>query len=108
MASKAALLISLTILFFTLVSSTKTPNPTPSTLVDLNESDQCSISIYKFNVCAVFSWVHVPFWNPCCKLIEGLEDIEAAACLCSAAKAKVFSVPVNYTYIFKTCGKGIV
>ncbi|KAE9597700.1 hypothetical protein Lal_00041504 [Lupinus albus] len=128
MASKAALLISLNILFFTLVSSTSAPNPSPSTPDDPIESTNapnpspstpddtidsgnCSLDPFQFKLCALFSWVHVPYWNPCCSLTARLEDAEAAACLCSASKKKFLgiiqiNIPLNYTYILSTCGKG--
>ncbi|KAE9597697.1 putative bifunctional inhibitor/plant lipid transfer protein/seed storage helical [Lupinus albus] len=127
MASKAALLISLNILFFTLVTSTSASNPSPSTPADPIESTNapnplpstpsnpiesgnCSVDPFKFKVCALFSWVQVPYWNPCCSLIAGLEDSEAAVCLCTASKIKFlgfpFNIPLNYPYILSSCGQG--
>ncbi|KAE9597698.1 hypothetical protein Lal_00042478 [Lupinus albus] len=127
MASKAALLISLNILFFTLVSSTSAPNPSPSTPADPIESTNapnpspstpddtidsgnCSADPFNFKVCALTSWVHLPYWNPCCSLTAGLEDAGIAACLCSASKTKFlgfsFHIPLNYKYILSTCGEG--
>ncbi|XP_019435122.1 PREDICTED: 14 kDa proline-rich protein DC2.15-like [Lupinus angustifolius] len=89
MASKAALLISVNILFFTLVSSNYAPNPSPSTPANQIQSDNCTVDIFKLGVCAVSSWIHVPPWNPCCSLTEGLQDSEAARCLGTAAKTKM-------------------
>ncbi|KAF1874091.1 hypothetical protein Lal_00041535 [Lupinus albus] len=68
MASKAALLISLNILFFTLVTSTSASNPSPSTPADPIESTNapnplpstpsnpiesgnCSVDPFKFKLC---------------------------------------------------------
>ncbi|KAF1874128.1 hypothetical protein Lal_00041573 [Lupinus albus] len=104
-------LISLNILFFTLVSSTSAPNPSPSTPADPIESTNApnpSPSTPDDTIDSV--GVHLPYWNPCCSLTAGLEDAGIAACLCSASKTKFlgfsFHIPLNYKYILSTCGEG--
>ncbi|KAJ8900260.1 hypothetical protein K2173_024900 [Erythroxylum novogranatense] len=126
MASKTiattALLLSLNILFFTLVSShhvscptptsPKTPKPSPSPA-----KPTCPRDALKLGVCAdllnglVHLVVGTPPKTPCCSLLEGLADLEAAVCLCTAIKAGVLginlNVPVSLTLLLNYCGKGV-
>ncbi|GAB2274152.1 hypothetical protein Dimus_008921 [Dionaea muscipula] len=97
MASKAALLLALNIVFFTLVSST------------------CPRDALKLGVCAdlLNSLLHLvvgtpPQTTPCCNLLDGLVDLEAAVCLCTAIKANVIGinldVPVSLSLLLNYCG----
>ncbi|XP_020225130.1 pEARLI1-like lipid transfer protein 3 [Cajanus cajan] len=47
--------------------------------------------------------------TPCCSLIQGLVDLEAAVCLCTALKANVLGinldVPVKLNLLLNVCGK---
>ncbi|KAE9597704.1 hypothetical protein Lal_00041510 [Lupinus albus] len=123
MASKVALMVSLNILFFTLVSSTYAPSPSPtlvssiydpspspSTFPNLLQYGNCSVGYYNFHVCAdLFGLIGVPSGHPCCSILHGLVNIEAAVCLCTAFKLNVLgfsiNIPIHLSYIFDTCGK---
>ena len=124
MASKAALLLCLNVLFFTVVSSTYVPcNPPPKTpkhppvpKPPSPKQVSCPKDTVKFGVCAdVLGLINVqlgkPPKTPCCNLIEGLADLEAAVCLCTALKANVLginlNVPVNLSLLLNYCGKGV-
>ncbi|KAM3747703.1 hypothetical protein ACB098_05G054900 [Castanea mollissima] len=99
MASKAiatmAFLLSLNLLFFTMVTSTN--------------------DTLKLGVCAnllndlVHLVVGTPPKSPCCSLIHGLVDLEAAVCLCTAIKANVLginlNVPLSLSLLLNYCGK---
>uniref|UniRef100_A0A3Q7HT35 Bifunctional inhibitor/plant lipid transfer protein/seed storage helical domain-containing protein n=1 Tax=Solanum lycopersicum TaxID=4081 RepID=A0A3Q7HT35_SOLLC len=47
--------------------------------------------------------------KPCCSLIEGLVDLEAALCLCTAIKANILginlNVPLSLSLLLNVCGK---
>ncbi|KAB2626757.1 vegetative cell wall protein gp1-like [Pyrus ussuriensis x Pyrus communis] len=49
--------------------------------------------------------------TPCCSLIGGLADLEAAVCLCTAIKANVLGinldVPVSLGLLLNYCGKSV-
>ncbi|MCD7448978.1 hypothetical protein HAX54_048061 [Datura stramonium] len=50
--------------------------------------------------------------TPCCTLLEGLADLEAAACLCTAIKANVLGivkldVPVALSALVSACAKKV-
>ncbi|CAN1748137.1 Lipid transfer protein EARLI 1 [Linum perenne] len=138
MASKSnsaiALFLLLNVLFFTMVSATHngcpppppkptgcpptpskpkpkpTPTPTPS-------SGKCPIDTLKLGVCGnvLGSLLKLKIGNPpvkpCCSLIEGLVDLEAAVCLCTAIKANVLgihlNVPVSLSLLFNVCSKNV-
>ncbi|CAL9029467.1 hypothetical protein PRUPE_5G072800 [Prunus persica] len=135
MASKAlastALLLSLNLLFFTLVTSTNVacpppqkkghkhqpkhaspalPNPNPS------KPATCPKDTLKLGACAdlLNGLVHLvvgPPKFPCCSLIEGLVDLDAAVCLCTAIKANVLgihlNIPVSLSLLLNYCGKQV-
>jgi hypothetical protein len=101
MGSKAiatiAFLVSLNLLFFTMVT--------------------CPKDTLKLGVCAnllndlVHLVVGTPPKTPCCSLIQGLADVEAAVCLCTAIKANVLginlNVPVSLSLLLNYCGKNV-
>ncbi|KAK7389272.1 hypothetical protein VNO78_24126 [Psophocarpus tetragonolobus] len=119
MASKAALLMCLNVLFFTVVSSTYVPcNPPPKvpTHPPSPKKATCPLDTLKFGVCAdLLGLINVqlgkPPKTPCCNLIQGLADLEAAVCLCTALKANVLginlNVPIKLSLLLNYCGKGI-
>ena len=107
-------LLFLNLLFFTLVSSNycpPPPKPKPSPASPAN----CPKDTLKFGVCAdllkglVKVVVGTPPVTPCCTLIQGLADLEAAVCLCTAIKANVLgsklNVPVSLSLLLNYCGK---
>ncbi|XP_022769670.1 14 kDa proline-rich protein DC2.15-like [Durio zibethinus] len=137
MASKVvattALLLSLNLLFFTLVSSASAPCPPkpktpktqpknppatrpPSTIPPTN-TPSCPRDALKLGVCAnlLNDLVHLVVGtspkSPCCPLIQGLADLEAAVCLCTAIKANVLginlNVPISLRLLLNYCGKNV-
>ncbi|KAK9910861.1 hypothetical protein M0R45_034800 [Rubus argutus] len=118
-----ALLLSLNLVFFTTVSAThhvpcppppKSPKHPPSTPP---AAATCPRDTLKLGVCAnllndlVHLVVGTPPKTPCCSLIEGLVDLEAAVCLCTAIKANILginlNVPVSLRLLLNYCGKGV-
>ncbi|KAL6550189.1 hypothetical protein OROMI_020677 [Orobanche minor] len=125
MASRAgtstALLFLFNLLFFTMASSSNLPCPpkTPSTGHDGHKPSKakCPKDTLKLGVCVnllnylVHLVVGTPPKTPCCTLIQGLSDLEAALCLCTAIKAKVLginlNVPVSLSLLLNYCGKNV-
>ncbi|XP_008232588.1 PREDICTED: 14 kDa proline-rich protein DC2.15-like [Prunus mume] len=122
-----ALLLSLNLVFFTTVSSNhhvpncppppKTPkHPPPSTSIPPAKAS-CPKDTLKLGVCGdlLNGLVHLvmgtPPKTPCCSLIGGLADVEAAVCLCTAIKANVLginlNVPVSLSLLLNYCGKSV-
>ena len=141
MASKAlastALLLSLNLLFFTMVSSNCVPcssppskghrhqappknppstKPTPP-MNPPSTKPTCPKDALKLGVCAnllndlIHLVVGTPPNTPCCSLIGGLVDLEAAVCLCTAIKANVLginlNVPLSLSLLLNFCGKKV-
>lgn len=131
MASKSlvstALLLALNLLFFTLVTSTNVPACTPTPPKDHNHNDHpkpkpsketCPRDALKLGVCAnvMKSLLNLelgkPPKKPCCSLLEGLVDLEAAVCLCTALKANVLgivnlNIPISLSLLLNYCGKDV-
>ncbi|KAK2994856.1 hypothetical protein RJ640_012819 [Escallonia rubra] len=130
MASKSlaatALLLSLNLLFFTLVSSKSTPcppppppkcPPPPKPHPHPPKHATCPKDTLKLGVCAdllgdlLHLVVGTPPKTPCCSLIEGLVDLEAAVCLCTAIKANVLGInldiPLSLSLLLNYCGKKV-
>ncbi|KAM5554814.1 14 kDa proline-rich protein DC2.15-like [Rosa sericea] len=108
-----ALLLSLNLVFFTTVGATHhVPCPPPPAALAT-----CPKDTLKLGVCAnllndlVHLVVGTPPKTPCCSLIEGLVDLEAAVCLCTAIKANILginlNVPVSLSLLLNYCGKGV-
>ncbi|KAI6702265.1 hypothetical protein NL676_011401 [Syzygium grande] len=114
MASKSyatiALVLSLNIIFASLVTAWP-PKPTPT------PAASCPKDALKLGICAdvLGSLLNVtvgkPPKEPCCALISGLVDLEAAVCLCTAIKADVLGihldVPVSLSLLLNVCGKNV-
>ncbi|PON92987.1 HMW glutenin [Trema orientale] len=49
--------------------------------------------------------------TPCCSLLDGLVDLEAAVCLCTAIKANILginiNIPISLSLLINTCGKDL-
>ncbi|CBI31904.3 unnamed protein product, partial [Vitis vinifera] len=49
--------------------------------------------------------------TPCCSLIQGLADLEAAVCLCTAIKANVLginlNIPLSLSLLLNVCSKKV-
>ncbi|CAL8121749.1 unnamed protein product [Prunus armeniaca] len=91
---------------------TPTPTPTPSP-----PKASCPKDTLKLGVCGnllndlVHLVVGTPSKTPCCSLIAGLTDVDAAVCLCTAIKANVLginlNVPVSLSLLLNYCGKSV-
>ncbi|XP_073281595.1 lipid transfer protein EARLI 1-like, partial [Primulina huaijiensis] len=55
--------------------------------------------------------IGTPPKTPCCTLLKGLADLEAAACLCTALKANILginlNVPVSLSLLLNVCSKKV-
>ncbi|XP_071725275.1 putative lipid-binding protein AIR1B [Rutidosis leptorrhynchoides] len=134
MASKAsiALLFSLNVLFFTMVTANCPPSPPPPCKTpplpphspppppppSTTNSGTCKDAI-KLGVCAnvlnglVNITIGKPAKEPCCSVIRGLLDLEVDACICTAIKLDVLQIlhidlPVHVNLLLNYCGgKGV-
>ncbi|CAM0903440.1 unnamed protein product [Alopecurus aequalis] len=98
--------------------STPTPSiPTPSTPTPTPASfGRCPRDALKLGVCAnvlglIKAKVGVPPTLPCCPLLEGLVDLEAAVCLCTVLKADILGIklnlPIDLSLILNHCGRSV-
>ncbi|KAI3453516.1 hypothetical protein Pfo_010179 [Paulownia fortunei] len=104
-----ALFLLLNLVLFSLVSAWTPPKPKPS--------KACPKDTLKLGVCAnllnglLNVTVGTPPKTPCCSLIEGLADLEAAVCLCTAIKANVLginlNVPISLSLLLNVCTKKV-
>ncbi|XP_031095603.1 14 kDa proline-rich protein DC2.15-like [Ipomoea triloba] len=78
---------------------------------------QCPRDALKLGVCAnllgglVGAVVGTPPTLPCCSLIAGLADLEAAVCLCTAIRLNVLginlNVPLALSLVLNNCGRQV-
>ncbi|OIS97398.1 14 kda proline-rich protein dc2.15, partial [Nicotiana attenuata] len=93
-------------------NSNLNPSPSPS----LSE-ESCPRDALKLGVCAkllngiVGIVIGNPPKKPCCSLLGGLLDIEAALCLCTAMKANILginiNIPISLNLLMNICGKNL-
>ncbi|CAI0486177.1 unnamed protein product [Linum tenue] len=120
-SSGMALFLALNLLFFSMASACgggptpSTPKPTPPspTTPSTGGSGKCPIDALKLGVCAdvLANLLNLklgsPPVQPCCSLINGLVDVEAAVCLCTAIKANILginlNVPVSLSLLLNAC-----
>ncbi|KAK9072887.1 hypothetical protein SSX86_009322 [Deinandra increscens subsp. villosa] len=102
-----AFLLTLNLVFFSLVSADPLPGPTT-----------CSVDGLKFGACAgvLNNWLNgvvvgTPPTLPCCGLFFGLVNFEAAACACRAIKANLLGVNLDasasLSLLLNNCGKEV-
>ncbi|XP_020590191.1 14 kDa proline-rich protein DC2.15-like [Phalaenopsis equestris] len=116
MATKAALFITSNLLVFIMVNAASgncpvppsppppcspgtnpspNPNPNPNPNPSPSGGGRCPIDTLKLGVCAdvLNGLINIslgkPPKKPCCSLLKGLVDLEAAVCLCTALKANI-------------------
>uniref|UniRef100_A0ACD5V3S3 Uncharacterized protein n=1 Tax=Avena sativa TaxID=4498 RepID=A0ACD5V3S3_AVESA len=91
-------------------STPSTPTPTPASY------GRCPRDALKLGVCAnvlglIKAKVGVPPTLPCCPLLEGLVDLEAAVCLCTVLKASVLGIklnlPIDLSLVLNHCGRSV-
>lgn len=127
--------LSVNILFFILVSACDTnpspniPKPPPTTTIQspptptipaaprtpTYSNGKCPQDALKLGVCAnVLNLVNVVVGSPslpCCSLIQGLVDLQAAVCLCTAIRANILgidlNVPVALSLVLNNCGRKV-
>ncbi|XP_052211176.1 14 kDa proline-rich protein DC2.15-like [Diospyros lotus] len=119
MASKSnaslALFFLINILFFALVSACSTcPKPKPP---PCPPQGKCPRDALKLGICAdvlgglLNLTVGTPPVTPCCSLIQGLVDLEAAVCLCTAIKANILginlNIPLSLSLLLNVCSKNV-
>ncbi|KAK2972334.1 hypothetical protein RJ640_014392 [Escallonia rubra] len=91
-----ALLVSLNLLLFSLVTVSAS-------------SDTCPMNTVELDVC--LDLLGGSGTAQCCPLLQGLVDVDAAVCLCTAIKASLLGinldVPVSISVILNACGKNV-
>ncbi|KAL8062460.1 hypothetical protein ABFS82_02G147700 [Erythranthe guttata] len=114
-------LINIIFFFLTCVSSENVPCPpksTPSASAPPKVGPaKCPRDTLKFGVCGdwlglVHEVIGTKPSKKCCALIEGLANVEAALCLCTAIKANVLGlvkidIPVALSLVVNSCGKKV-
>ncbi|CAA2996440.1 Hypothetical predicted protein [Olea europaea subsp. europaea] len=118
--TSVVLFLVLNILFFTLTSACGTcqPKPKPNPKPSPNPGrGTCPRDALKLGVCAnllgglLGVTIGTPPKTPCCSLIQGLADLEAAVCLCTAIKANVLginlNVPLSLSLLLNVCSKKV-
>uniref|UniRef100_A0A175YLP8 Hydrophobic seed protein domain-containing protein n=1 Tax=Daucus carota subsp. sativus TaxID=79200 RepID=A0A175YLP8_DAUCS len=108
-------LLSLSLLCFNLVSATsRTPNTPIYTTLNRHHRGRCDG--LRLGLCAdVIGMLEVvsgsPPMMPCCSLLLGLVDLEAALCLCTVMKGNIlganFNVHIKHTMLLNNCGRKI-
>ncbi|ESQ38200.1 hypothetical protein EUTSA_v10029313mg [Eutrema salsugineum] len=113
-----AIFLALNILFFALTEAGRSgyppspykPKPTPSAPA----IETCPKDALKLGVCVnALNLLNVtlgaPPVQPCCSLIDGLVDLEAAVCLCTALKASILGIninlPINLSLLLNVCSR---
>uniref|UniRef100_A0A804LBX5 Bifunctional inhibitor/plant lipid transfer protein/seed storage helical domain-containing protein n=1 Tax=Zea mays TaxID=4577 RepID=A0A804LBX5_MAIZE len=80
-------------------------------------SGRCPVDALKLGVCAnllnglINATLGTPPRTPCCTLIQGLADLEAAVCLCTVLRANVLGInlnlPINLSLLVNYCGRRV-
>lgn len=112
--SRVFLVFNISMFFMTQVSSAANiplllPPPAPAAC----PKNALKLSVVCANVLGIpvrqVGGLVTPHRKPCCKLIEGLVDIEVAVCFCTAIKANAFGakldLPVSLVMLINYCQK---
>ncbi|KAL5727848.1 hypothetical protein ACHQM5_000993 [Ranunculus cassubicifolius] len=96
-------------------STPKTPpSPKPTPPSTPSPTRTCPRDALKLGVCGNLLGgllgviVGTPSKTPCCSLLQGLVDLDAAICLCTAIRANILginlNVPISLSLLLNTCG----
>ncbi|KAL3381155.1 hypothetical protein AABB24_001329 [Solanum stoloniferum] len=106
-------LILFNVVFFTCASSHNIPCPPTPT----KAPSKCPKDTLKFGICGdwlglVHEVIGAKPSSKCCALLEGIADVEAALCLCTAIKANVLGVlklkvHIAISVVLNSCGKKV-
>nr|ABU63756.1 root specific protein [Triticum aestivum] len=120
MAGKAsiALFPAVNLVVFSVASACGGNCPTPSTPTPTPAAfGRCPRDAVKIGLCVnalnlVKAELGAPPTLPCCPLVKGLVDLEAALCLCTVLKANVLNIvklnlPIDLSVIPNDCGKKV-
>ncbi|CAN8308407.1 unnamed protein product [Cochlearia groenlandica] len=139
MASKnstsLAFFFTFNVLFFTLTASTDFPSPNPPMYVPSpsvpspnpkpvpppstpSSSRNCPIDVLKLGACGdiLSGLLNLQLGQPssqqCCSVVEGLVDLEAAVCLCTALRANIvlginLDVSVSLSVLLNKCNRKV-
>ena len=128
MAARAALLLAVSLVLAAVASATycppppapkpptPPPAPRPPTPPPSGDHGSCPRDALKLGVCAnvlglVKAKIGSPPYQPCCSLLDGLVDLEAAVCLCTAIKGNILGInlnlPIDLSLILNYCGKTV-
>ncbi|KAG6409505.1 hypothetical protein SASPL_127545 [Salvia splendens] len=115
-AARAVVILSFLLLSAAFTSGCGTCKPHPAPKVP-PPNPFCPRDTLKLGVCAdLLGLVNVvvgapPSGDKCCPLLEGLADLEVAACLCTAIKANVLGInldiPVALSVLLSACQKTV-
>ncbi|RYR29414.1 hypothetical protein Ahy_B01g053774 isoform E [Arachis hypogaea] len=127
-SNNIALFFTLNLLFFALVSGCgyKCPNPKPKPPNNPNPNPNpnnpnnnmtCPRDALKLGICAnVLSGLlnitlGQPPVTPCCSLLSGLVDLEAAICLCTALRGNILGIninlPISLSLLLNVCSRQV-
>ncbi|CAN8246367.1 unnamed protein product [Cochlearia groenlandica] len=95
--------------------SPKVPSPSVPSPSTPGSSRSCPIDALKLGVCGnvLSGLLNIRLGQPssrsCCALVQGLVDLDAAICLCTALRANVLginlNVPISLSLLLNTCGR---
>ncbi|KAK8587354.1 hypothetical protein V6N13_086343 [Hibiscus sabdariffa] len=92
------------------------PNPNPNPTPTPSAGGRCPRDALKLGVCAnvlnlVNATVGSPPVQPCCSLLQGLVDLEAAVCLCTAIRANILginiNIPISLSLLLNVCSRNV-
>ncbi|RYR29410.1 hypothetical protein Ahy_B01g053774 isoform C [Arachis hypogaea] len=133
-SNNIALFFTLNLLFFALVSgcgykcpnpkpkpnpnpNPNNPNPNPNNPNNPNNNMTCPRDALKLGICAnVLSGLlnitlGQPPVTPCCSLLSGLVDLEAAICLCTALRGNILGIninlPISLSLLLNVCSRQV-
>ncbi|KAJ4719035.1 14 kDa proline-rich protein DC2.15-like [Melia azedarach] len=121
-SASLALFLALNVLFFAVVSAcgtcpTPNPKPKPKPTPSPSNKGSCPRDALKLGICAdllgglLNVTIGTPPKTPCCTLIQGLADLEAAVCLCTAIKANILginlNIPLSLGLLLNVCEKKV-
>ncbi|KAM7262757.1 hypothetical protein ACFE04_000440 [Oxalis oulophora] len=109
-SSSLAIFLTLNLLFFTLITAHEI---TPQW-----NQPKCPRDTLKLGICADLLGsllgirLGTPPVTPCCSLLQGLVDLEAAVCLCTALQANILGIikidlPISLSLLLNTCSKNV-